>query len=95
MRIDLTRAQVRALEAAAAFRLWRPGEALRIGSHLGIWRIADGPAVTMSAFRLIDKKLITIGEPDEHGSTLALITSLGQAVLDELASRGPNPDTRS
>lgn len=92
MKIDITGAQLEALKAAAAYRLWRPGEALRVGSHLGIWRIADGPAVTISALRLIDKKLIIVGAPDDHGSTLAFITELGQAVLDELADRGPDPD---
>jgi hypothetical protein len=92
VRIDLTSAQVRALEAAAAGLLYRPapGE----GSHLGIWRIRLGRAVTMSAFRLIDNKLIADGQPLASGAVPAIVTDLGYAVLDELASRGPNPDQK-
>lgn len=96
MRIDLSLAQLRVLEAASAGTLHRgPHDVDRhhTASTLGIWRINGGRAVMLTANILVDRGLITEGTPLADGRIPAVVTDRGLAVLDELASREPQPTT--
>jgi hypothetical protein len=92
VRIDLSTAQLEALGAAAAFDLSRPDDPFehwQIELDTGITK-----AVTATARNLLRRGLIADdGKPrSDNGRIYASITDLGVQVLDELDSRGPNPD---
>lgn len=94
MRIDLSLAQLGALEAAAAGKLHRRIDDRTItASTLGVWRIEGGRAVMLSALHLLERGLIAEGTPLPDGRILAVVTELGQALLYEVASREPQPTT--
>lgn len=89
MKIEISRAQLEALEAAKRGELSRPDEK---HEH---WRIAGattGPvrslAVTPSARTLLARGFIREAAPS-NGRITAIVTENGHAVLDEFASREP------
>lgn len=93
MRIEISAAQLEALEAAAAGVLVR---SRRRGEAYDHWRIESDDRstkpVTRTASHLLARGLITQDpQPCNDGAIYAIVTALGRAVLDELADRGPDP----
>lgn len=84
IRIDLSRAQLETLEAAAR-------DELTTDDHGAPWRLADGRPVTATAEVLLNRNLITARLVNHKGDVHALITDLGLAVLEEFDNRAPAP----
>lgn len=92
MKVEISLAQLKALEAAAAGKLHAHIDDHQItASTLHVWRIDAGRAVMLTANALLHRGLIAEAAPLPDGRVPAVITELGQAVLDELASREPTP----
>jgi hypothetical protein len=93
MKIDISLAQLKVLEAAAAGKLHaRIDDPQITASTLHIWRIDGSRAVMLSANALLHRGLIAEATPLPDGRITAAVTELGQALLDELASREPTKE---
>lgn len=87
----VSRAQVDALEATDR------GEVFGLGRGTArLWwrqvRPDDAPhAVTRTVWILIERGFVEVGYPDDDGRFPVTLTSAGRELLDELASREPQP----
>lgn len=87
MRHKLTAAQLDVLEAVDRGEIYR-------SVTPSIWQDLDGRNVSQEVWPLAERGYLAEAEPNQGGHIFAEVTPEGRELLDELASRGPDPDTK-